>query len=95
MSKLIASACCAAVLAFAPAAMAVDVENQDSTDHKLSVAVGEGGPSTFTIKAGEMKRDVCGGKDCVIELNGKQWDGFNDEFVVIKNKKLMKMPKRG
>ena len=95
MTKLIASACCAAVLAFAPAAMAVDVENQDSVDYKLDIAIGDGGPTTMTIKAGETKTDVCGGSACVIELDGKNWNGFTNEHVVIKDKKLMTMPKRG
>lgn len=93
MSKIFATACCAAAIAFAPAAFAVDVENQDDTDYVIGVAVGDGSPTTFTIKAGEKKFNVCGGETCVLELDGQNWDGYTDEQVVIKGKKLTIRPR--
>lgn len=93
MPKILAIVCCAAAIAFAPTAFAVDVDNQDGTDYVIGIAVGDGSPTTFAIKAGEKKMDVCGGEACVLELDGQTWDGFTDEQVVIKEKKFITRPR--
>lgn len=94
MTRLLASALFAAALVAAPAAYAVDIENQDGIDHQVTVAIGDGGPSTFTLRAGEKKKDICGGEHCVLMLDNAEWDGMGDEMVVVKDGK-MQLPTRG
>ena len=92
MSKLLASTCCAALLAFSPAVLAVDIENQDDADYEVSVMIGENAPTTFVLKAGEIKTNVCNGEPCVMELEGSSWEGEADEKLVVRDKKLQLSP---
>lgn len=89
MTKLLASAVFAAALVAAPA-YAVNIENQDGIDHEVTIAVGEGGPVTFKLKAGEKKMDVCGGEHCVLMLNESDWEGYGaeDETIAVRDGKL-------
>lgn len=93
MTKLLASALFAATLIAAPAVHAVDIENQDAVDHQVTIAIGDGGPTTFTLKAGEKKSDVCRGEHCTLMLNNSEWDGLGDERVIVKDGK-MNLPSR-
>lgn len=92
MSKILASACCAALLAFSPAVLAIDIENQDDTDHEISLMIGENAPTTLVLKAGEIKTNVCNGEPCLMELEGSSWEGEADEKLVIREKKLQLSP---
>jgi len=84
MSKLIASIICAAALSVAPAAYAVDVQNDDDTDHEISVAVGEATPVTILLKAGEKKTNLCNGETCVLIMNEITWEAADDDQFVVR-----------
>lgn len=89
MSKVIASIFCAAALTVAPAAYAVDVENQDDTDHEITVSIGDAAPMTVLLKAGEMKADLCKGASCVLMLNEKAWEAEADDQFVVREGELI------
>lgn len=88
MSKVIASIVCAAALSLAPVAYAVDIENQDDTDHEITLSVGENGPVTFMLKAGEKKADICKGDPCVLMLNDSTVEAGEDDQLVIRDGQL-------
>jgi len=88
MSKTLASLICAAALSLAPAAYAVDVENQDGTDHQITISAGDNGPVTMTLKAGEKKSNICSDQACVLQLNDNTWEAGPDDELVVKDGQL-------
>jgi len=98
MTKLLASALFAATLVAAPAVYAIDIENQDGVDHNVTILLnstisGATAPYPFTLKAGEVHKDLCMGEGCTVELNGAEWAGGGDTALVIKDGKLSVKPK--
>lgn len=91
MAKYLTVTALVSALLLPAGAYALDVENQDSQEHVVTWAAGDGGPATFKLKPGEIKRDVCGsGEVCNLMIDDKtrEFVGGVDELVVIKNRKL-------
>ena len=89
MSKILASVICAAALSLSSAAYAVDIENQDGTDHQLTVSIGDNGPVTMTLKAGETKTNICSDQACILQINESTWEAEADQELVVKDGQLM------
>lgn len=89
LSKAFAAALLAGSLVLPAAAGAVDVENEDSKEHKVTLAEA-GGKQEITLKPGEKKQDLCA--ICTVAVSGMesvQASGL--DRVIIKNGKLEKV----
>lgn len=97
MAKLFTTAAIASALLFSASAYAIDVENQDATEHEVTTASGDGDPVTFKLKPGEIKRNVCGGEICNVMVDSKtnEFEASKEGHLAIKGGKLIWMPKRG
>ncbi len=98
MAKLFTATAFASALLLSAGAYALDVENQDGTAYEVTTAAYDGGPVTFTLKPGEIKRDVCGGQmicNVMIDEKTNEFVAGTDEHVVIKGGKLNVMKPRG
>jgi hypothetical protein len=78
MSKLLATTAAFAAILAVPA-FALDIENRDGAQHQVTISVGDGGPSSLTLAAGQSLKEACA-NDCVVQLD----DGPNaGQFVSI------------
>jgi len=98
MTKLLASALFAASFVAAPAVYAVDIENQDGVDHQITVEMqstvsNAAIPYPFTLKAGEVHKNLCLDETCSVEVNGVEMSVGGDTALIIKDGKLQVRPK--
>jgi hypothetical protein len=89
LSNVLAAALLAGALVLPAAAGAVDVENEDSKEHKVTLTE-PGGKQEVTLKAGEKKMDLCA--ICTVTVQGMQpVQASGLDRVVIKDGKLEKI----
>jgi hypothetical protein len=82
----------AAVVLASTGAYALDIQNQDGADLKVTVFPQDSGPVSFTLKAGEAKKNACSKTICEVMLGTEsgEWVATSNmtEKVVIKGGKL-------
>ncbi len=88
-SKSFAAALFAAGLLASAGVGAVDVENQDSKDHKVTLTE-SGGKKEIEVKAGETQLDLCA--ICTVSVEGMEpVEASGLDRVIIKDGKLTKV----
>lgn len=89
LSKVFAAAFVAAGLMVPAGAGAVDVENEDAKEHKVTLTE-PGGKQEITLKPGEKKVDLCA--ICTVNVPGMQpVQASGLDRVIIRNGKLDKI----
>jgi hypothetical protein len=97
MSKLLATTAVFAALVTVPA-FALDIENRDGAEHKVTISVGEGGPSALTLAPGKVAKNACA-DICNVQLDdgpdaGKFVSLNYGEKAVIKDGRIVVEPRQ-
>ncbi|MPY69083.1 MAG: hypothetical protein GEU92_03240 [Alphaproteobacteria bacterium] len=98
MSKLLATTAAAAAILFAYPSLAADIQNEDGTEHTVTIAVGDGGPQTMKLAPGKSLKGVCT-EICNVQLESGPGagkfvaTGDDRDVVVIRDGRIMLKPR--